>query len=506
MVQRAKGSVANLGLLGRFGDSYVVEGDEVYVASEKTWYYYSLTTEGQDAVKAQYIAGYWCRKESDAGAFNTQLVWYVNSVTGDDNNDGLTSGTAIKTFNKLRERVGTPWYMPAAQVDIYVSGVFPLPDTLELDIVRSVNPSVPSDASVVVFHGAETVLFTGPVAAHTAMARATNVRPNVQVVGAPWGTYDWDNSHLLKDTTSTPAKYSWIEANMGGNVAQLGAWLQFDPADPTINPASAAPVNGDSVSIIGSPIIAATSIKVRAVTRLATAAVVFDNIGLYPYLQLEGPGAIFLLSNCGIFGCAASYGPGLTVMQNCMTYAGTHVVTGNLAQLGGLFMNTTFALAGGNAQLDYDAMYEGSASIVVPEGFQGAMLIDTAAFFQATGNGLNIRPGELVRLRTFISGVRTLWGACSGAPSYGVAIESRGRFVYDPAALANIVLTGVTGNFSIAGAATALPFDITVPGYIAAVACTWANLIQTVALGGFGGNILDPVSGAGCFCLDHPWP
>jgi len=495
MVKRAQGSVASLGLLGRFGDSYIVEGDEVYVASEKTWYYYSLTAEGADAIKAQYIPGYWCRKEDDSGAFNTQLVWYVNSVTGSDNNDGLTSGTAIKTFAQLRERVGTPWYLPAAQVDIYVSGVFPLPDTLELDIEQQETTSV-------VFHGAESVVAHVPTGftAKTDMARGTNTRPDVTEASVNWTTYE---GLLIKDTATSPAKYAWISADLGAGQARTSAWLAFDPVSTTINPAAATVAVSDPFSIVIGPRIYYTSIKVRPINRMASACVIFDNIDLYWEFEAYAPGGVILLSNCRL-PLGATYGPGLTVMQNCEQDAGTHVVLGELKMLAGrqYGSNSSFALAGGQMMLDYDPMFEADAGsgVEFAEGVLSSLIVDCAAFFKTGGNGLRVGPGGLVRCTGVMSNARTLWGEQVGGASVGMPIQSNGRVIYD-SGFDFTMLNGLGGpgvaDFTIAGQATAFAFDNAAAAYHAvAHACTWALLATNIAGGGFDYNIIDPLSGA----------
>jgi hypothetical protein len=490
MAHRAVGSVPNRAKLAEVSDSYVVEGDEVYVQSDKTWCYYSLTSEGVGAVKAAWIPGYWCSRNPSGGAFNTQLVWYVDYVNGSDDNDGLTSGTAIKTFAQLRERVGTPWYLPAAQVDVYVQSK-PFPgDHLTLNMVRQ------DGSSVVVFHGKETVALSAAFTARTNMDRTTNTRPDITQAAAGAQFVGL----LIKDTATSPAKYAWGTADLGGGKVRTSAWLQFTPTSTTLAPAAATVGATDAFSLVDTLLqIYYVSIKVETMERQATACVVFDNFHLYPDVELDAPGGVILLSNCKL-GQTGTYGPGLTVLQNCYGGSGGAEVLGNVAVLGGLVSG--IRLSGGQLMLDYDAMLESSTGVVFVDGFTSSLLVDSAAFFMSGTDGLIVGSGGLVRCTDFLSGVNTLWGQQVTASTFGMNVRSGGRVVYDAGFDFTKLKGGAGGgDFMVSGAITGFPFDVAVPGYHApAHTYTWAHLAAAIAAAGFAGSVRDPRSGS-CIVL-----
>ena len=66
------GKVSDLSSLAAFGNSYVQPGDNVFVVSEQTEYFYALASQGASSVKATLLAGYWFPADgSSVGAWAT---------------------------------------------------------------------------------------------------------------------------------------------------------------------------------------------------------------------------------------------------------------------------------------------------------------------------------------------------------------------------------------------------------------------------------------------------
>lgn len=100
--------------------------------------------------------------ESSAGVLPlTQFSWWIDQDNGDDNNDGATEATALKSLRELRERIG-PYTLVGKEVLAYIkASVTPYPSGLDLSCRFS------GKNARVRFIGVPEVIYTGAVATWT---------------------------------------------------------------------------------------------------------------------------------------------------------------------------------------------------------------------------------------------------------------------------------------------------------------------------------------------------
>jgi hypothetical protein len=99
-------SVANLTELAALSPS---EGSLVFVQTLRDYFSFSatstLTADSITVVDSTVTTGKWERKKLASDMWAYQSTWYINATTGNDENNGLTSGTALKTHAELQRRL-----------------------------------------------------------------------------------------------------------------------------------------------------------------------------------------------------------------------------------------------------------------------------------------------------------------------------------------------------------------------------------------------------------------
>lgn len=385
-----------------------------------------------------------------------QTVWQIDPVKGSDRGTGLV-GSPIQTVAELRRRVGTPWFVPVAQVDITILASVPATDPLYLEIL----PLVPSR---VIFHGAPTVVYSKATgfSAATLLARGTQTRPTVTDAAAPWTA---NVNKLLVDTATNPSKYAFITADLGAGIARTSRWLQFDPLSTISTPTMVDQAVADPFQIVSYPSIACGVVNLAdpLVSDAFTVFVTFENL----QLGLDTGTQTFILAgskrtrrctlnNC-ILGRCTMLG-GLVYMQNCNLLGSIRVRNGcNFALWGGVVSASTLLVESGQVELDFDPFFEGGA-LDLHENFNPNCYVGGAAFFRTTGDGLIINPGQTVFNTLNDSGVQAVWGTQAAGGAFGVRVRSGGKLVYNGA---KPTVTGPGGDTNIGGTVTAyagIPF------------------------------------------------
>lgn len=109
---------------------------------------------------------------SPPASYLTQAAWYVNSATGNDNNDGLTAATPLLTLAELTRRWQGRVFAPSIlAVNVYLAGTFPS----EKLLLNATFPA-PNANPVVTVTGAKTTVASGTVTAYQAWNSAADLR------------------------------------------------------------------------------------------------------------------------------------------------------------------------------------------------------------------------------------------------------------------------------------------------------------------------------------------
>ncbi len=93
---------------------------------------------------------YWQDKRHDFGfkvsnikdiSNETTLVWYIDPINGSDTNDGLSSGSALKTHSELERRWGPefPLLFSTFSAHVNILGNLPASDPISIKVTLPAN-------------------------------------------------------------------------------------------------------------------------------------------------------------------------------------------------------------------------------------------------------------------------------------------------------------------------------------------------------------------------------
>lgn len=451
---------------------------------------------------------------------------YINADTGNDANNGLTSGTALQTHAELYRRIKGKIVLPppnAAAFDNRILTVHLLSDLPDTDPVN-IDCLIGQDVNIHYKGGVKSTLRSGTITSIVAMNPGSNQafqmtdsalpgtwtdllaqRIRITTAGARINTIMWVAKDLgtKQCRTSTPAIPSIYYP---ASIADYGESVQFlsdvFATSPQIGDAYVVEqlftLTVGSVCIKGSgsgpnfwyPSIAFTELEVRGdnvfITQLSNGFVFYNSIKMLSLIALKDhEESVF--NNCyigsGIFAEANILGSfinaGLIGSQN---------VTNNLGIIGG----------GGAVALNIDVMLQGTGIRGYNIRIQSACVFDSIASLTSSSHGvdvgrtqvhtsqeLGIAGGGITLGRTQTlqhdNNIR-LWG--SGNEGFGVHVQPgcmfKGRLIP--------TITGTLGDFGLAHATTARAFDEATGAYTTARAATWTNLNGTIAGGGLASN------------------
>lgn len=184
--------------------------------------------------------------------------WYLDAVTGDDQNDGLTPATALQSGGELQRRLG-PQAAWSTSVTVHV-GVGGVADALNI-IGDTTLPGVHVDIIGTPILEADAGLITS----YTAMDHTTPRSPTVACAGIT----DW-TPHVgkrLRITSGTNAgAVTWVlkadPHGLGLSVCRTGRWYKkVSGVSQTVLFASVTPVVGDPIAIESLPEVTSLVLK-----------------------------------------------------------------------------------------------------------------------------------------------------------------------------------------------------------------------------------------------------
>jgi len=223
--------VTNITGLSQLNDAVIPNGTAVSVADMQSAFMLNTTStatvDGTNIVATLSGTGRWIRNFSKNALWGIQYSWYVDSVNGDDGNDGATSGTALATMAECERRMTGNVYR--SQVTINV-----LNDVNEHDVM--IGGKHPQFMWV---QGIQTTIATGtftaitdwdhdPSDGYVAAGRFTDSALSGDwSVAGPGGTSLIDKKIVLTDGPDEGAFAYIIEDTGSPKEAYISPWLPF---------------------------------------------------------------------------------------------------------------------------------------------------------------------------------------------------------------------------------------------------------------------------------------
>jgi hypothetical protein len=184
--------------------------------------------------------------------------WYLDSVNGNNDNDGITAGTALATAEELSRRLAIA--LPIAHpVTVHVAqGTY---GTLAVSVIQT---AVACPFDVV---GAPLLTSIGPVTTYTDRIVASNQASHLVASGVSDWTAHVGKMVVVTDGASAGA-VAWIakaNPNNGAGVAQGVGTARCSrfatPASSTLSPTNKVPASGSAVSLATLPIFNAITVN-----------------------------------------------------------------------------------------------------------------------------------------------------------------------------------------------------------------------------------------------------
>jgi hypothetical protein len=154
----------------------------------------------------------------------SQATWFIDPINGNDNNSGLTTTTALRTFKEYRRRVADGPLL-SNQVVTIMSSLLST-DILDLDFLDTGGFSLDVIGQTTVALAAQTIL------AYTPRAAATNV-PNQLTNTAVTVWTPFVGNGFFISPTSGPAigKRASVAFDQGANVARVSTFIDATSAE-----------------------------------------------------------------------------------------------------------------------------------------------------------------------------------------------------------------------------------------------------------------------------------
>jgi hypothetical protein len=226
-------AVANIAALQALDDTAVDDGGVVSVKSvldlwmlDKTS---PLATDGITVVATNSGTGRWIRMKLPSLVWQLQTTWYIDEVTGGDENSGATALSALATWDEYQRRIG--------EGPLEVSHTVNFTSTLTQDI--HVNTAMIDDSLSITLQGVRSApIYSGSVTGKQAENAAANVDLQITDAALP---VSWAASGLVDKMyvlTSGPnvGACGWIAADVGAKAARItkayneGAGTFVEPA------------------------------------------------------------------------------------------------------------------------------------------------------------------------------------------------------------------------------------------------------------------------------------
>ena len=503
--------VANFLALAGISDAALPSGALAWVATLKDWFkldHSSTRTVDTPTTSATLSGiGRWLRTNTPHVFWQEQPAWFIDSGTGNDENAGTGAASKLQTHAELVRRVGHG-YVPLVDVTVTVTstavGAIYVP-------FRPLN-------TFVYYVGTQTSLGSTTTTAYTGKNASTNQpflltttntsffssSPNALFVfSAPYANY----AFWTVTGTGTPGQ------TVCTNIARLTAGSAITDSSPQLDEPTVFDTLG-AARTLNAMSLTTVPYLMLPVTDSNSSTQYFVGQTKQPYVfqnfefTQSLPEPVTIHHRATFFQCLF---PALTTVDSDapMTIDGysqfdalTKLVNCNCNQYRADLASPTQVMAG-----RYTGLEVFGKTYLTNGVFSGT---GTPALYVHTGAEVIINDFWSWNWSTFMVLVQPhasvyingIWGSSTNAGSYALRIESEGLVQANVSALLGVARNGVAQDFVLGQNSggglriTCRAFDDSVGTYTAARSLTFALWTTTVAGGGFGRNVVDPVTGA----------
>ena len=177
--------------------------------------------------------GRWYRMSSTASHWLIQTTWHLDATTGDDEADGLTALKSLKTHAELMRRVAGGVFPNV--INVYLHGNF----AEDWQVTWKAAHFLAYPQMLVVYHGEQTVLYSGAVTTVQAYnpAAAHDGWITDAAIPVSWTASGLVGKLIIPTSGTALGAQGWIAADLGAKKARfspLWDWTAYAEKTPTI--------------------------------------------------------------------------------------------------------------------------------------------------------------------------------------------------------------------------------------------------------------------------------
>jgi len=477
--------VASISALSASDAGHLEEGAQGWVGSQRsTWSLVKnaragTAADGQNIVAATGAGAnaFWVRQTSMEHYWAYQLGWFIDPAAGDDENNGATSGTALRTVAELTRRLSI--VLQGTNYSFDLLGNIPSTDRMNWTPIF-VGPA-PGGATI--FSQRGTLLFRGvqTVSRSGTLTNATQTTTSAQASAADGATvWTADIGKLLVMTGGAQiGETCWIAADLGAGTARVSSWVTSAgtavgvvPALSTYNIVNLTTwaCEGTFQAPNDSCIVTFQDIEVLPPANAAF-YLIFGGAVLRPIrtkytpaagISLPGTSSSTLARAC----CFSSAANTAATPLSIQILSGGSVFT---VTSGSLVLNAQVEALGNPYATFTDTLFQGSRVQVANSGTgsaQGGTVLfsGNCGFFDWDRNAAALGRDAAISVegRGFVGIIGFVFGTTAQANTYGVRVEAGGQMM-----ITSQTSAGPVAAITVAGATAAIRFDD--PGVGAAV-------------------------------------
>jgi hypothetical protein len=460
----------------------------------------SVVTRRGDATLFNWISE--VSKLLDGDAMQ-QRTWYIDPLTGNDGNNGITSTTALKTDAERQRRMGFLPVWSNGTYHLFYLNDLPASDPFVLQGFRMANAFIFVHGNSVAGNG-KTSLFTGTLDGLVVRNRTSTPQHSWELtcnaLATTWLDAGLVSARLRLTSGSNAGATSWPMLDLGAKAAKCCNFITKlgDAPNTSLPIAEITPAIGDSFVVeeltqMANGVVNLTSFENGSFNTSGQIGVCFESLNLGTVNWQNRSKDRVAYYGC-VTRCEGANKGNQTVTCDAVFFISCKCTGASqfLVPSRGIY-----AFYGGYANIlmtfDSGAIAEFNRDFMV----QGNRITAVGVGAQISANGLAVfgSSGPAIRFdgvfRMVVLG--PLWG--DGNVGVGLAVGSNEIHLASGFSLANLTMTGADGDFSLGGLTNVRAFDDTLPGWTSPRSTTWANLALAVAGGGFGGQVMHQPSG-----------
>jgi len=274
-------SVSNIAAFATVDDTRIPDGSGKFVRTVKDTFHLDKTSaavvDNITVVATMSGDGRWIRDLQPNAVWGSQATWYVDPLTGNDENTGATALVPLATFAEARRRLEPVGVLVATT--IYIVSSLAATDLVGMNC----------GGELLTIQGLPTVLWAGEVLAYSKDAAANN--PG-HLSDAGWTVADVLHKHVLFTSGVAAGMGCWVMEDLGGGDSRVTTICN----NVYSNPGTAVPVGGDTFVVQELP------------------SVVFDKVVRY-----NGVAQVAYLSYVGAFGWNVGFDPQTSILSCSIT-------------------------------------------------------------------------------------------------------------------------------------------------------------------------------------------